>query len=178
MRNTIFAALLFLTGMLIPSAALAQFDNSDDPVHIEADRMVSRQKQNAIIFTGNVAASQGELTIHADEMTVYHYKSSENKQTQNPEQQKKDSPKIKQLHAIGNVKIVMGDLVATGNEMNFFAEKKKVIITGNTKVWQNNNLVTGEKIELDLNTETTTIEPDKEGGGRVKAILYPGNDKQ
>lgn len=163
--------------MLLPTGnANAQVTNSSDPIHIEADRMVSMQKNNAVIFTGNVTASQGELTIHSDEMTVYHHKSKVNQAKQ--DQQEEESTQIKKLHAVGNVKIVTEDLVATGNDMEFFADKRKVIITGNTKVWQDNNLVTGEKIELDLNTDTTIIEPDKKSGERVKAFFYPSEEEK
>ncbi len=170
MRNTLFIALLLLATVLLPAEQVtAQDQNSTDPVLIEADRMVSIQKENAVIFTGNVAASQGGLTIHSDEMTVYHHRNSDDKAAQ----QQEDGPQIEKLHAVGNVKIDTEGLVATGNDMVFFADKRKVIITGNTKVWQDNNLVTGERLELDLNTDTTIIEPDKESGGRVKAYFYP-----
>jgi lipopolysaccharide transport protein LptA len=73
---------------------------------------------------------------------------------------------------------VQGELVATGDQVEFMAEKKQVLLTGNTKVWQNNNLVTGEKVLLDLGTETTIIEPDKDSGGRVKAFFYPESSKE
>ena len=163
--------------MLLPAGNVgAQDINSTDPVHIEADRMVSIQKDNAVIFTGNVAASQGELTIHSDEMTVYHHKNKDNQAKQGPQGEK--SPQIQKLHAVGNVKISTEGLVATGNEMVFFSDERKVIITGNTKVWQDNNLVTGERIELDLNTDTTIIEPDKKSGGRVKAFFYPSEKEK
>lgn len=170
---SVFSAILLLAG-----SVNAQTTSATDPVHIEADRMVSKQKENAVIFMGNVAASQGELTIHADEMTVSHQKNKENLTRSRSSQQEEVNPQIKKLHAVGNVKIVTKGLVATGNDMVFFADKRKVVITGNTKVWQDNNLVTGEKIELDLNTDTTIIEPDTKSGGRVKAFFYPGEEKK
>ena len=40
------------------------------------------------------------------------------------------------------------------------------------------NLVTGERVELDLNTDTTIIVPDKESGGRVKAFFYPSEKEK
>lgn len=159
----------FITLLLFiwPVTLYAQPSETDAPIHVEADRMVSKQKEQSVIFSGNVEAKQGELLIHADEMTVFHEKDSalaENSQN--------NTQKIQKLHATGNVKISQGNLVATGDKMEFYSKEKKVLITGKTKVWQGNNLVTGEKIMLDLNTETTIIEPDKDGG-RVKAFFYP-----
>lgn len=146
---------------------------SGDPVHIEADRMVSNQKENAVTFSGNVQAVQGELTINSDEMIVYYTRQA----AANPEAQQ-ENQEIKKIFAQGNVEIIQGALLATGNEVEFMADKKQVLLTGNTKVWQNNNLVTGEKVLLDLETETTIIEPGKKDGGRVKAFFYPDSSKQ
>ncbi len=164
------AAAIFFA--LLPSISFgADKLDSKAPIHVEADRMVSKQQENAIIFTGDVEAKQGALTIYSDEMTVLH-------ETQSADgKEKAGSQQIKKLFAEGNVKIVQEGLVATGDHMEFFAEERKVLLTGNTKVWQDNNLVTGEKILLDLKTETTTIEPDKKGGGRVKAFFYPDEKK-
>ncbi|MCB2183918.1 MAG: lipopolysaccharide transport periplasmic protein LptA [Desulfobulbaceae bacterium] len=168
MNRTFSICLLFFLAIMPINALGAQGLDADAPIHIEANKMVSKQKENIVIFTGNVEAEQGGLVIHADEMTVYH--------KSNPvdtDKEQGNTQKIQKLFAIGNVKIIQEGLIATGNEMEFFADDRKVLITGNTKVWQDKNLVTGDKIMLDLNTETTVIEPDKEGGGRVKAFFYP-----
>ncbi len=166
--KTPLSSLIAVFMLLLPVTLAAQAPEvSETPIHVEADSMVSRQKEHAVVFSGNVEANQGEFIIHADEMTVFHEKGQEPTGTKQGSTQK-----IQKLHATGNVKISKGSLVATGDKMEFYALEKKVLITGNTKVWQDNNLVTGEKIMLDLNTETTTIEP-AEGGGRVKAFFYP-----
>lgn len=162
---SLFCLLLLVAGPLRAAEQAA----SSAPIHVEADRMVSKQKENAVIFTGKVEAKQEGLTINADEMTVFHHDEAA---TDTPD--KGTSQKIQKLFADGNVKITKEGLVATGDHMEFFSEERKVLLTGNTKVWQDNNLVTGDRILLDLATETTIIEPDKEGGGRVKAFFYPG----
>lgn len=171
MRKKIFLLGFILPAMFLPAPVLfAQETKTDEPIHVEADRMVSKQKENAVIFSGNVDAKQGMLNIHSDEMTVYHQSQPA---TAGPKQ---DGPqKIQKLYAEGNVKIVQENLVATGNHMEFFADERKVLLTGDTKVWQDNNVVTGEKVMLDLKTGTTVVEPNKDNGGRVKAFFYPEN---
>lgn len=171
MLRKLFLICLIVSGTALPAQHIfAQELKADEPIHVEADRMVSKQKENAVIFTGNVDAKQGELTIHSDEMTVYH----QNQPAATGAKQE-GPQKIQKLYADGNVKIVQENLVATGNHMEFFADQRKVLLTGDTKVWQDNNLVTGEKVMLDLNTGTTVVEPDKNNGGRVKAFFYPEN---
>ena len=147
---------------------------SQPPIHIEADKMVSRQQENAVIFSGNVRATQGDLVLNADTMTVYHNK--DNKQAKEAEKNKGRN-RIKKMVATGNVKLTNNGWVATGNQVEFFSQTRKVLLTGNTKVWQGNNIITGEKIELDLDADTTIIEPDTEKGGRVKAFFYPDSEQ-
>lgn len=171
MDKTFLYSLVFLC-LLLPAVAAGQNKlDSQAPIHVEADRMVSKQKENAVTFTGEVAAKQGKLSIYSDEMTVYHETPA------GDGKEKAGSQQIKKLYADGNVKIVQEGLVATGDHMEFFAKERKVLLTGNTKVWQDNNLVTGEKVVLDLNTDTTVVEPDKKAGGRVKAFFYPDEKK-
>jgi lipopolysaccharide export system protein LptA len=163
-----------ITGFFLETESFGQMPTaSDEPIHIEADRMVSNQKENAVTFSGNVQAKQGELTINSDEMIVHYARPADGKAKQQKEKQE-----IQKIFARGHVEIVQGELVATGDQVEFMAEKKQVLLTGNTKVWQNNNLVTGEKVLLDLGTETTIIEPDKDSGGRVKAFFYPESSKE
>lgn len=167
--------LLVLLTILFFSANLhaQQPLSSDEPIHIEADRMVSSQKENSVTFSGNVQALQGKLTINSDKMTVHYAKQDAGDKSQGAKNQQ-----IKKIFASGNVEILQNELVATGNEVEFLADKKQILLTGNTKVWQNNNLVTGEKVLLDLATETTIIEPDKKSGGRVKAFFYPDSSNK
>jgi lipopolysaccharide export system protein LptA len=171
LKSLLLTGLVLLAVIALPALRTeAQTAASDAPIHVEADRMVSKQKDNAIVFTGNVDARQGALTIHSDEMTVYHKNqpTAANAGQEGPQ-------KIEKLYAVGNVKIVQEELVATGNSMEYFAADRKVLLTGDTKVWQDNNLVTGEKILLDLNAGTTVVEPDSKSGGRVKAFFNPEN---
>ncbi len=45
---------------------------ADAPIHIEANRMTSTEKSNAVVFTGDVDAKQGDVRIRSDEMTVFY----------------------------------------------------------------------------------------------------------
>jgi lipopolysaccharide export system protein LptA len=145
--------------------------SSNLPINIEADRMESLKKENAVIFIGNVDAKQGDLIIRSDEMTVY-YLSNAEKMAQKPG----DGRKIKKLYATGNVKIQNEGWVATGDNMEYFETERKVLITGNTKVWQDNNLVTGESVLLYLDEGKSIVERSDKKGERVKAFFYPGGE--
>jgi lipopolysaccharide export system protein LptA len=172
LRSIFFPAgltVLLLSAMALLAQAAPGFSQKT-PIHIEADRMTSLEKQRAVVFSGHVKARQGELLINSDEMTVYHA------------EQKAAGPgegaaqaQIDKMYAKGHVKIVQNDFVATGDEAEYFSDTGKVVITGNAKIIQNNNMVTGHRVEMDLNQGSTVIVPDEGKQGRVKGYFYPAN---
>ena len=48
-------------------------------------------------------------------------------------------------------------------------------VRGNAKIIQNNNMVTGHKVEMDLSKGSTVIIPDEKNKGRVVGYFYPAN---
>jgi lipopolysaccharide export system protein LptA len=145
---------------------------SREPIHIEADRMESDQKTEAVIFVGNVEARQGNILIQAERMTVYYQKPPAGESTQ----PKTGDPSraIEKLLATGGVKIVRENWVATGDQLEFLSGERKIVLTGDTKVWQDNNLVTGDRIVLFLDEGKSVVEKDTtREGERVKAFFYP-----
>ena len=148
------------------------------PIHIEADRMESDQKKEAVVFAGNVEAKQGDMVIRADEMTVFYQAEQEDEET--GKQQAPASAgvaaggkSIRKLFAKGNVKIVKEGWIASGDMVDYFAEERKVLLTGNTKVWQDNNMVSGETVTIFLDEGKSIVERSPEEGERVKAFFYP-----
>ncbi|NOR10139.1 MAG: lipopolysaccharide transport periplasmic protein LptA [Desulfovibrionaceae bacterium] len=173
-KKAAYFILVLLAAAFLPINLSAQQSiASDEPIHIEADRMESNQKENSVTFSGNVQAIQGKLTINSDTMIIHYASQANDTASQDAKKQQ-----IKKIFASGHVEIIQDELVATGNEVEFLADKKQILLTGNTKVWQNNNLVTGDKVLLDLATETTIVEPDEKSGGRVKAFFYPDSSKK
>ncbi|MEN8136382.1 MAG: lipopolysaccharide transport periplasmic protein LptA [Thermodesulfobacteriota bacterium] len=146
---------------------------ANEPIHIEAARMESDQRQGSVLFAGNVEATQGDLIIRAEQMTVYYRKAGE---TASPAGSGGKS--IEKLKASGTVKIIKQDWLASGDRMEFATEDRKVVLTGNTRVWQGNNTVTGDKVILYLDEGKSVVE-NKNGNTdtRVKAFFYPESDK-
>ncbi len=141
------------------------------PVQVEADQMIANQKDNSVFFSGQVEAKQEDLTIHSDEMTVYYTSDAEAAKSG-------DSRDIKRLLAKGHVEITKQDWVGTGDQAEYFSKERKVVLTGNTKVWQNNNVVTGETFVLYLDDGRSVVEKGQKAGERVKAFFYPNSKPQ
>ena len=122
---------LFLYGIALPTITVAE---EKSPINIQADHMTSTEKSNSVLFTGDVDAKQGDVRIRSDKMTV-HYQETKGK-----------SQQVDKLICVGNVEVVRGEWLGTGAEMVYLAQKREVILTGNAKAWQDQNMVSGSKI--------------------------------
>jgi len=152
------------------------------PIYIEADRMVSDENQDVVVFTGQVQAKQDDVEILADEMTV-HYSAAQTDDTaaketgegntkSNKAGENTITKNINTILARGHVKIVKGDWYATGDTMRYYADERKVHLTGNAKAWQDQNTITGEHIIMYLDEGRSVVERSGPQGQRVKAFIY------
>lgn len=162
---------LLIATVLLPSALLAApSGDSNEPINIEANRMVSQENDNSVVFLGKVEAKQGKLTIRTDEMTVFY---SEAKAAKD----KKTSTQMEKLICKNNVQITQDDWLGTGDRMDYFAKERKVVLSGNAKAWQGQNMVAGKTIIYYLDEKRSVVEQDESTKGRVKAVLHPESKK-
>jgi lipopolysaccharide export system protein LptA len=143
---------------LLPGKTGKGQGSSGQPLRITSQQLEADNKNHLITFQGNVIARQGDMTIHADRALVYYEK-------------KEEGNEIREIVALGNVKIYQGDRVATGQKAVFLNEEQKIILTGEPRVWQGKDMVSGEKITVLLEEDKSLVEsgPDR----RVEVILYP-----
>ena len=174
-------SLLIIAGSTLPLTAAGAASDSSEPIHIEADRMVSNEQDSSVVFIGSVDAKQGDLVIRSDEMTVYYVQEKSGAG-------KKNSSQVEKLICKGNVEISQGDWLGTGKRMDYFAQDRKVILSGNAKGWQGQNMVSGKSITYYLDEGRSIVEgpttADGKSGttgetgkpGRVKAVIHPEAD--
>lgn len=183
-----FALLAFFLVMAITVFAHAEQgrvkpQKEAQPVLIEADRMESEQGKDAVlIFSGRVEARQGDLVVHSDQMRVFYAKEEEagNDVSVKPriEQTVVSPQKIQKFVASGNVEIVQGNWLGTSNSLEYFDDEKKVVLIGNAKVVQDNNMVEGETIVHYLEEGKSVVQRGVGVGKRVKVVLYPDAKKE
>jgi lipopolysaccharide export system protein LptA len=175
MRLLFFSLCLSLT-LCSVTAAWAQKDiNTSTPIQIEADRMETFQEESVVVFSGHVKANQNDLIIKADAMTVRYTGAAVQPNSATDVPAVGLTRQIDKITAKGNVEIVQGDWVATGDTMDFNAEKRIVILFGNAKARQGKNMVSGEKIILYLDEGRSVVERSTAEGERVKAFIYPAS---
>lgn len=178
MRLIFFTMSLMLILSWAPCGWSQQDHSTTAPIQIEADRMETSQDQSVILFSGHVQASQDALVINADEMTVRYAGGEIGQNTAAGPDAQALTQQIESIDAQGNVKIVQGKIVATGNKMEFDAAKRMVTLSENAKAWQDQNMVSGEKIILYLDEGRSVVERSTQEGERVKAFIFPSTPER
>lgn len=155
--------LLLVTGLLCLASPLLALNDStvrDQPVEITADRLEADDTIHKLVFVGNAVAKQGDITIYAERLTV-HYAATGND--------------VDEVVAEGQVRIVQGSRVATGQKAVFMQADGKVVLTGSPKVQEGDSLVQGTEITLYLNEKRSVVQGGQDG--RVNAVFVPKSEK-
>ncbi len=135
---SISVTLLFvMCGIFQPAAGAKE---KEPPIVVEADQMSSTEESNTVLFLGNVDAKQGDLRILSDEMTVYYHEAATQDQEADTEQ------KIEKLVCVGNVELSSAEWLGTSDQMIYYSGNRKVMLIGDAKAWQGENMIAGEKI--------------------------------
>lgn len=133
------------------SKGLSSPFTSSKPVKITAESLEADNKKNTVTFKGNVVAKQDDMVIIADTMTVDYEKEGG----------------INTVQASGNVKMSQADRVATGTRIVFYNPEQKIVMTGNPKIWQGDNLISCDKITVLLEQDRIFFE------GKVDSTIFP-----
>ncbi|MBB3972906.1 LptA/OstA family protein [Hansschlegelia beijingensis] len=157
---------------------------SDEPVNIEADNLEVRDQEQSAIFTGNVVMKQGESTLTSRKLTIFYYdknKSPANAGGVKPTQGETKAPAggatpeagrdIRRMEAEGDVVVTQKDQRATGARGVFDTQANTADLTGGVVVTQNGNVVRGDRLHVNMTTQTSRVESG--GSGRVQGVFKP-----
>ncbi|MCR8724407.1 LptA/OstA family protein [Frigidibacter sp. ROC022] len=133
--------------------------DSSAPVEIEADSLSISQTDGTATFQGNVLVAQGDLRLSAGAVRVEYSAGTDGKQGD-----------IKTLFASGGVTLVSGTEAAEASEAVYAVDTGIVTMTGKVLLTQGRNVISGEKLRVDLGSGTGTME------GRVRTVLQPGDN--
>ena len=142
------------------SSGSSKSGSSDNqPVTVDADRMERFGKEGLVVFAGNVVARQDNSVQHADRMEVY-----------------LDEKGDRDLRTVstGNVRIITKDCkTATARRVEYYELEQRMVLIGNARVWQDDNVVSG--VTMFLSQDRSTVEGGRQE--RVKAVFYQQKDK-
>ncbi len=136
-------------------------EDRDQPVTIDADRMERYGKESLVIFSGNVVARQSGSVQYADRMEVYLDEKGD---------------KVLRTVSTGAVRIATKDCkMGTARRVEYFDLEQRMVLIGNARVWQEDNVVTGETITIFLSQDRSVVQSGKQE--RVKAVFYQKPDR-
>ncbi|WP_169709445.1 lipopolysaccharide transport periplasmic protein LptA [Deferrisoma camini] len=137
-------------------APLGTWAQGKEPLQVDAQSLEVRGEEARVVFSGQVRARQGDLTLEADRLEV----------TLDPE-----TRELRSAYAEGNVRIRRGDVLATGRTARYDAARGVVVLEGDPKVWRGKNLVAGDRITLFLAEDRSVVEG-------ARAVIYPQGEER
>jgi len=132
--------LIFLS--IFSSAILASTDDTQQPIHIEADRAEIDEPRGVMTYTGHVVLSQGFIEVRADTLVVY----SKNGELDRISAQ--GQPVHYRQQRI-NEETIRG----ISQRMEYSADDKQVLLLGQAEFWQGANRFSGNRIQYDPGAE-------------------------
>jgi lipopolysaccharide transport protein LptA/LPS export ABC transporter protein LptC len=168
------------------------------PIDVEADRLDVDDRAKLAVFKGNVHAAQGDFVVRTAELSA-RYTGQAGLAAQINANTAKQPAQLTRIEARGKVIVTSKDgQNATGDWADFDVKANQVTLGGDVVLTQDNNVVRGTRLVIDMTTGQSVIhndpgEPwtaeaapagDKKGyvvqgpsAGRPSAIFYPKQRK-
>jgi len=136
--------------------------------------MVSREKDNYFLFTGNVEIHATNMVATCERLEVYASKdaepSPEKKQDKEKKKEKAPIGKIERIMAIGKVRLIQQDRVATAGKAEIYPQEGRVVLLESPVVTDKQGTLTGYRITLLQGEQKVTVES---GAGQRPKITLP-----
>ena len=137
-------------------------DDRNQPVTVDADRMERYGKESLVVFSGSVVVRQNNSVQYADRMEVYLDEKGD---------------RILRTVSTGTVKIITRDCrTGTARRAEYHDLEQRVVLSGNARVWQDDNVVSGDTITIFLAQDKSIVQGGKQE--RVKAVFHPRDEKR
>jgi len=163
-------ALLTLTSAVFPayaekprSGTILPGGNSKDPINIAAAKLDYFDKEQKLVYTGNVVATQGESKLQARTLVLFLTPKDAAAQAGVPS----SSSQIRRMEAAGPVTVVSKDQIGTGESGVYEKSENKVYLIGNVTLTQGPNVTKGDQLSYDLKTNRAAVT------GRVRSMFLP-----
>jgi lipopolysaccharide export system protein LptA len=167
-----------LTVAGVASATLAQTQqqgisalkghNSNAPVDVTADRIEVQDRADRAIFAGNVHATQAEMTLDTERLTVAYSNKPGGAAAGGAGG---GGVQIHRLDAAGGVVVHSPSETAKGDFGIYDLDRKLITLIGKVQLTQGNNVVNGQRLVINLDTGRAVVDGGPPGvnqsGGRV-----------
>lgn len=147
--------------------------NSGKPINIEAVKLDYFDKEQKLVYTGNVIATQGDAKLRGSVLTIF---LAPKKQGElQPAQGSGSANQVQRMLVKGPVTLVQRDQVGTGDNGVYDKGANTVILTGNVVLTQGPNVTKGDRLVYDLKSGQAAVTG---GPGRVKSMFLPDDSSK
>ena len=145
---------------------------SREPINIVASKLDYFDKDQKLVYTGDVVAVQGESTLKSSVLTIFLSKDAPpaGAAPAAPGAPAGGASSVRRMEAAGPVTLVSKDQIGTGDSGIYDKAENKVYLNGNVTLSQGTNVTRGEKLVYDLTSGQAQV-----FGGRVQSIFTPGS---
>jgi lipopolysaccharide export system protein LptA len=137
--------------------------NSNAPVDVTADRIEVQDRADRAIFAGNVHATQAELTLDTQRLTVAYSNA--------PQNGGGTGVQIRGLDAAGGVVVHSPSETAKGDFGIYDLDHKLITVIGNVQLTRGPNVVNGQRLVINIESGRAVVDGGPPGvnssGGRV-----------
>jgi lipopolysaccharide export system protein LptA len=123
-------------------AAMPGKDVGGQPIVIKSNELQADTKSRTATFLGKVVAKQDSITILTDKLVVRYAEKGGN---------------VEKVEAFGNVRIVQENRIGTAQHAVYHTKDGKIVLTGAPKVVQGKDMVSGNEITYFVNDEKSVV---------------------
>ena len=124
-----------------------------DEILIESEELIITNEPLTTTFIGNVHAFDNEVKLWSDKILIL-YTETESQ--------------IDQIKSYGNTKLVRENQEIISENLTYFVIDKKIYAKGNIVLTQDENIIRGNELNVDLVTSTSIINSNKNNKVKVK----------
>lgn len=156
-RGTILLIILLFLAQPAWSASLESASAVPaGPIDITAQRLDVDETSGTAVFTGEVVAKRGDMTVYAEKLILYRAGKTE---------------QLDRIEASGGVRVVQQNRVGTAQRVVYEQRQEKLTLSGEARLQQGQNQVTGEEIILFISENRSLVKSGEDG--KVRAVFFP-----
>ena len=148
----------FILYLLIFLISFLKISFSDE-IMIESEELIITNEPLTTTFIGNVYAFDNEIKLWSDKILIL-YTDSESQ--------------IDQVKSFGNTKLVRENQEIISENMTYFVIDKKIYAKGNITLTQDENVMKGNELSMDLAKSTSIMKSNNQN--RVKVKINKNNE--
>ncbi len=133
--------------------------NSRAPVTIDAGRIEAQDKQDRVVFSGNVTAVQAGLRVNSQRMLVNYTNTN--------------SFSIQRITATGGVTVSRGNESALGDVAIYDFNRRIITLVGNVRLKRGGDTLSGGRLVIDLDSGVSSIDGRSSGGSAPSEAQTP-----